>query len=104
MLCHSAVLASIPGTVHWGAILSREVSHARLHLIWGVTPALFSWVLLMFRNMVSFARFISLVMVVVIMDRWLLPVPDSGYKRLRLQLSVFMITSLVIAFAATVGG
>jgi hypothetical protein len=105
-LCHyAAVIASFLGAVHWGMAAQRNDGFTRARLRWGVTPALIAWVLLAVTPAnVALLGFASLFVLILIVDRFLLPVLDDTYRRLRVQLSVIVVVSLLLAALVDPGG
>ncbi len=102
MLRHyAAVIASFLGAVHWGMAAQSDDSFTRARLRWGVTPALIAWVLLAVTPAsVALLGFAFLFALILIVDRFLLPVLDDTYRQMRVQLSVVVILSLLIAALA----
>ena len=98
---YAAVIASFLGAVHWGMAAQRDDSFTRARLRWGVTPALIALVLLAVTpDSVALLGFAFLFALILIVDRFLLPVLDDTYRQLRVQLSVVVISSLLVAALA----
>lgn len=96
---YAAVIASFLGAVHWGAADARDGLHpARLR--WGVLPALLAWMLLALPATLSFAGFAVLFVLILIVDRYLLPVLDDRYRRLRLPLTGLVVATMIVATIA----
>lgn len=98
---YAALIASFLGAVHWGvAADSRDgLHHARLR--WGVMPALIAWTLLLLPDAFAFAGMAILFALILVVDRYLLPVLDDHYRRMRLQLSLVVIATLIVAAGGT---
>jgi hypothetical protein len=101
---YAAVIASFLGAVHWGVASTADdrLAHARLR--WGIMPALIAWSLLAMPAPYALIGFAVLFALILIVDRHLLPVLDDTYRQLRLQLTVAVIATLVVAAAAVSGG
>lgn len=101
---YAAVIASFLGAVHWGVTAdpSEGLQHARLR--WGVMPALLAWTLLALPAGFAFAGFAVLFSLILIVDRYLLPVLDDRYRELRLPLTVAVVLALIVATFASSGG
>ncbi len=99
LLNYSAVIASFLGAVHWGATMCQRSTRRASHLLWGITPALVAWLLLILPVDIALAGFIALFAIALLIDRWLLPLPDPAYRQLRLQLSLVVIASLSVTAA-----
>jgi hypothetical protein len=93
---YAAVIASFLGAVHWGAA-AGDPSNRRARLRWGVMPALIAWTLLLVPPNAAFIGFAALFAAVFYVDWRLLPLLDSHYRQLRLQLSVVVIATLLVA-------
>ncbi|MDJ0741411.1 MAG: DUF3429 domain-containing protein [Gammaproteobacteria bacterium] len=94
---YAAVIASFLGAVHWGAAADDRdgLHHARLR--WGVMPALIAWTLTMLPPPFAFAGFAVLFTLILVVDRYLLPVLDDRYREMRLHLSLIVIAALLLA-------
>lgn len=104
-LCnYAAVIASFLGAVHWGAAAdSRDgLHHARLR--WGIMPALLAWTLSTLPDTAAFAGFAVLFALILVVDRYLLPVLDDHYRQLRLQLSLIVVATMLGAALTRAGG
>lgn len=101
---YAAVIASFLGAVHWGAAADARdgLHHARLR--WGIMPALIAWTLTLLPDVAAFAGFVVLYALILIVDRYLLPVLDDHYRQLRLQLSLVVIALLIVASLSVAGG
>lgn len=101
---YSAVIASFLGAVHWGAAADDRdgLHHARLR--WGVMPALIAWTLLALPSAAALLGFAILFAFVLVVDRYLLPVLDDAYRRMRLQLTSAVIVCLLVAATGAPGG
>ncbi|MCB1801442.1 MAG: DUF3429 domain-containing protein [Gammaproteobacteria bacterium] len=97
---YAAVIASFLGAVHWGVTGDNRpgLQHARLR--WGVMPALLAWTLLALPARFAFAGFAVLFGLILVVDRYLLPVLDDRYRRLRLPLTGVVVLVLVVAVFA----
>jgi hypothetical protein len=97
---YAAVIASFLGAVHWG-MAARHDPLSRARLRWGVMPALIAWVLLAVTPAgAAFFGFALLFVLILAVDRYLLPVLDDAYRELRLQLSVVVVAALLVAAVA----
>jgi hypothetical protein len=94
LLNYAALIASFLGAVHWGAAVKGSQG---ARLAWGVTPALVAWTLLSLPADIAFAGFAALFAVILLVDCYLLPLLDNDFRRLRLQLSMPVIATLLIA-------
>ncbi len=94
---YAAVIASFLGAVHWGTLAMAAGGERRARLAWGVTPALVAWVLLVLSPAHALIGFAALFVVILGIDRWLLPILDECYRRLRLQLTLVVVATLIIA-------
>ncbi len=104
LLNYAAVIASFLGAVHWGFAARTNDDFTVARLRWGVMPALIAWVLLAVAPVsLAFAGFAVLFGLILSADRYFLPVLDDAYRRLRLQLSSVVITTLAAAAVATHG-
>jgi hypothetical protein len=101
---YAAVIASFLGAVHWGAAAAARDGLHRARLRWGVAPALIAWTLLAIPAAYAFGGFAVLFGLILIVDRYLLPVLDDAYRRLRLQLTLVVIAAMIVAAAAVPGG
>jgi len=93
------VIASFLGALHWALAGASPDRLQRARLRWGVVPALVGWALLALPAASSLAGFALLFAAILLVDRRLLPILDDGYRRLRLQLSVVVVPTLVAAAA-----
>ena len=93
---YAAVIASFLGAVHWG-VAATESEHRHARLRWGVMPSLVAWMLLLLPAKAAFYGFALLFAVILIVDRHLLPLPDTRYRQLRLRLSIVVILTLLTA-------
>jgi len=100
---YAAVIASFLGAVHWGVAAAPEGPLRQARLRWGVTPALLAWLLLPLPATAAFVGFALLFALILAVDRYLLPILDSHYRRLRLRLSLAVIGALLIAALMTPG-
>jgi len=100
---YAAVIASFLGAVHWGVAADARdgLQHARLR--WGVMPALLAWTLLALPAAFAFAGFAVLFSLILVVDRYLLPVLDDRYRRLRLPLTVLVVATMIIATLTVAG-
>ncbi|MCG6967340.1 MAG: DUF3429 domain-containing protein [Chromatiaceae bacterium] len=96
---YAAVIASFLGALHWALAGASPDRLQRARLRWGVVPALVGWALLALPAASSLAGFALLFAAILLVDRRLLPILDDGYRRLRLQLSVVVVPTLVAAAA-----
>lgn len=94
---YAAVIASFLGAVHWGVAADPRDTRRRARLRWGVTPALLAWLLLLLPAAPAFLGFALLFALVLGVDRYLLPILDDRYRQLRLQLSLVVIGTLLVA-------
>ena len=94
---YAAVIASFLGAVHWGVAADQRDPRRRARLRWGVMPALLAWLLLLLPAAPALLGFALLFALILGVDRYLLPVLDGRYRRLRLQLSLVVIGALVVA-------
>lgn len=99
---YAAVIASFLGAVHWGAADARDGLH-RGRLRWGVLPGLLAWMLLALPATFAFAGFAVLFVLILIVDRYLLPVLDDRYRRLRLPLTGLVVATMIVATFAAEG-
>jgi hypothetical protein len=98
---YAAVIASFLGAVHWGMAAQRNDAYVRARLHWGVTPALIAWVLLAVEPArIALLGFAALFVLILIVDRFLMPVLDATYRELRVRLSVIVVVSLLVAALA----
>ncbi|MCB1722164.1 MAG: DUF3429 domain-containing protein [Chromatiaceae bacterium] len=97
---YAAVIASFLGAVHWGVAADDRdgLHHARLR--WGVMPALLAWTLLALPPGFAFVGFGVLFTLILVVDRYLLPVLDDHYRQLRLPLTVLVVATMVLAAIA----
>lgn len=93
---YAAVIASFLGAVHWG--VAADHPRQRAHLRWGVMPALLAWLLLPLPAGPAFAGFALLFVLILGVDRQLLPILDDRYRALRLQLSAVVIGVMLAAW------
>jgi hypothetical protein len=101
---YAAVIASFLGAVHWGMAAQRDDRYTRARLHWGVTPALIAWVLLAVEpGSIALLGFAALFVLILIVDRFILPALDATYRALRVQLSVIVVLSLLVAALADRG-
>ena len=98
---YAALIASFLGAVHWGAAAAVDDGRQRARLRWGVTPALIAWTLLALPAQYALAGFAVLFVLILAVDRYLLPVLDDSYRRLRLRLTAVVVTALAAAALAT---
>jgi hypothetical protein len=104
LLNYSAVIASFLGAVHWGFAAGANGGSTVARLRWGVMPALIAWVLLAVAPVsLAFAGFAALFGLILIVDRYFLPVLDGAYRQMRLQLSGVVVIALAAAAVATYG-
>lgn len=94
---YAAVIASFLGAVHWGAAAGDSSARARARLRWGIMPALLAWTLLALPADAALVGFAAPFTLILVVDRHLLPVLDDSYRHLRLQLSLVVVGSLLIA-------
>ena len=94
---YAALIASFLGAVHWGVTTNRGDGRQRARLRWGVMPALIAWTLLLLPDAYAFAGLALLFVLILIVDRYLLPVLDDAYRQLRLRLSLVVVGTLAIA-------
>lgn len=97
---YAAVIASFLGAVHWGTAAAADDGRQRAHLRWGVTPALLAWVLLALPVRYALAGFAALLVLAAMVDRYLLPLLDEDYRRLRLRLTLVAVAALGAAALA----
>ena len=97
---YAAVIASFLGAVHWG-VAANDPNRRRKRLRWGVMPSLAAWVLLLLPTPMAFYGFALLFAAILFVDRHLLPLPDTHYRRLRLHLSAIVIVMLLITALAS---
>jgi len=100
---YAAVIASFLGAVHWGTLATHAGGDQRARLAWGVIPALIAWVLLVLSPTHALIGFAALFVVILGIDRWLLPILDRRYRRLRLQLTLAVVAVLIIAASLAPG-
>lgn len=100
---YAAVIASFLGAVHWGVAADARDGLRRARLRWGVMPALIGWTLLAVPAAFAFAGFALLFALILAVDRYLLPILDDGYRRLRLRLSLVVVATLAGAAFALAG-
>lgn len=100
---YAAVIASFLGAVHWGVAADARDGLHRARLRWGVLPALLAWMLLALPATLSFAGFAVLFVLILIVDRYLLPVLDDRYRRLRLPLTGLVVATMIVATFAAEG-
>jgi hypothetical protein len=98
---YAALIASFLGAVHWGVATDNRDGRQHARLRWGVVPALIAWTLLTLPDAFAFVGLAVLFALILTVDRYLLPVLDDRYRRLRMQLSVVVIITLVAAAGAT---
>lgn len=98
---YAALIASFLGAVHWGVAADDSDRGQLARLRWGVMPALIAWTLLMLPEAFAFAGLAILFALILLVDRYLLPVLDDGYRQLRLHLSLIVIATLVAAAGGT---
>ena len=98
---YAALIASFLGAVHWGAATDNRDGRQQARLRWGVVPALCAWTLLMLPDVFAFVGMAVLFAMILTVDRYLLPVLDDRYRRLRMQLSLVVIIMLMAAAGAT---
>jgi len=103
MLHYAALIASFLGAVHWGVTADGGQARRRTRLVWGVTPAVLAWLLLGLPIGVALLAFAPLFVLILAVDRHLLPLLDLDYRALRLRLTVAVTTMLLIA-AVLAGG
>lgn len=96
MRTYAAVIASFLGAIHWGVAMQDEV-HLRVRLRWGVTPALIAWTLLLLPSGPAFFGFAMLFAAILFVDVRVLPLLDSSYRQLRMQLSTIVIACMLVA-------
>jgi hypothetical protein len=104
LLHYAAVIASFLGAVHWGMAVQQNDRFTLARLRWGVTPALIAWVLLAVTPAgVALLGFAFLFTLILIVDRFLLPVLDDTYRQMRVHLSVVVVVSLLVAALVDAG-
>jgi hypothetical protein len=94
---YAAVIASFLGAVHWGVATEQTERMRRARLRWGVTPALAAWTLLALPASPALFGFAALFALILGVDRYLLPVLDDAYRRLRMRLSLVVVACLLTA-------
>lgn len=99
---YAAVIASFLGAVHWGVAISEQPMR-RARLRWGVTPALLAWTLLLLPSAPGLIGFVVLFAAILYVDWRLLPLPDTRYRQLRVQLSAGVIIVLLLAALLATG-
>ena len=97
MLHYAALIAAFLGAVHWGVSRQEDHGRQRARLAWGVTPALLSWLLLQLPADMALAAFALLFVLMLLVDRHLLPLLDADYRSLRLRLTAFVTGTLILA-------
>jgi len=95
LVYYAAVVASFIGAVHWGVWLARYPQARSAHLMWGVLPALASWLLLLLTPTWALTGFIGLFLLMAVVDLRLLPVAYAGYPSLRRNLSLGVLFCLL---------
>lgn len=103
LVYYAALIASFLGAVHWGTLDHGHQGPQPMRLVWGVTPALVAWPLLSLPLDGAFAGLAALFALILVVDRYLLPVLDDDYRRLRLRLSTLVIACLLTAALITPG-
>lgn len=98
---YAALIASFLGAVHWGVIANGSDGRQQARLRWGVVPALIAWTLLLLPDASAFAGLALLFVLILIVDRYLLPVLDDDYRQLRLRLTLIVVASLAVASGVT---
>ncbi len=101
LLSYAALIASFLGAVHWGVAGDGPDGRQLARLRWGVTPALVAWALLLLPQPFAFAGLTLLFVLILVVDRYLLPVLDDGYRQLRLRLSLIVVATLAVASGVT---
>lgn len=102
MLSYAALIASFLGAVHWGVAASGQDGRQLARQRWGVMPALLAWTLLLLPPAFAFAGLTLLFVLILVVDRYLLPVLDDAYRQLRLRLSLVVVATLAVASGVTV--
>jgi len=100
---YAALIAAFLGAVHWGIPANGRQEHQTVRLVWGVTPAVVAWFVLSLSGSVALVAFAALFMLILAVDRHLLPVLDDDYRQLRLRLSTLVIVMLLVAALAAPG-
>lgn len=98
LLSYAAIIVSFLGAVHWGPTLCQSALQVPARLIWGVTPAIVAWLLLLLPTADALLGMALLFALALLIDGWLLPLPDPNYRRLRIPLSLAAIATPMIAF------
>lgn len=101
---YAALIASFLGAVHWGAAGYADDGLARARLRWGVVPALIAWTLLALPATAALIGFALLFGLILVVDRYLLPLLDAAYRGLRLRLSGVAVIALLLAAVRVPGG
>jgi len=102
LTAYGASVTSFLGGIHWGVVFKANMEHNRLHLLWGVTLPLISWVAVVMPAFAGLPLLGLLLIVAYGVDRNYYP--SAGLKQwltLRFRLTVVSSLSCFLAAAAT---
>jgi hypothetical protein len=92
---YAAVILSFLGGVHWGVAIASTGAGAHKRLLWGVTPALIAWVIVLIPwPIVSLTLLILLLLLSWKVDRAALVAVDSAHAYLGLRTPLTAVASL----------
>jgi hypothetical protein len=103
---YAACIASFLGAIHWGAAFSlgdpqdpQAQTLQKRHLLWGVTPALLSWLALLMPAFASLPLMGLVLSACYMVDRRLYPAAWRGWLTLRFRLTIAAVASCLIGAA-----
>lgn len=103
---YAACVASFLGAVHWGAAFTlgdtddaRFQAFQKRHVIWGVTPAILSWIALLMPAYAGLPLMGLILVACYLVDRQLYPTAWRPWLTLRFRLTVVAVIACVVGAA-----
>jgi hypothetical protein len=103
LLAYAAVIISFIGAVHWGVALTSSLNSNR-HYLYSVVPALVAWLLQLLPLQGALAGMALTIVAAYLVDRAILfEYLGSGYRTLRLHLTIVVAACLLLAMVFSGG-
>jgi hypothetical protein len=103
LLAYGAVILSFVGAVHWGVALTGSLNQ-NSHYLYSVVPALVAWLLQLLPLRPALAGMALTIVAAYLVDRAILfEHVGSGYRTLRLHLTIVVTVCLLLAMVFSGG-